>query len=99
HVAELAGIPKPAVARAREIMRELEKQHLPHEQLPDSEQISFFDEERGKYDVIIKKIKSADTDNMKPIAALNFIDEVKAELERNVQCGGKNIRPPGKTEK
>jgi len=78
HVAELAGIPPSAVARAREIMKELENKHIRTDKTSAAPQLSFFDD--GRYEGIIKKIKNADTDNMKPVAALTLLDEMKTEL-------------------
>jgi len=78
HVAELAGIPPSAVARAREIMKELEAKHIRTEKAAAPPQLSFFDD--NKYEGLIKRIKNADTDNMKPVAALNFLDELKTAL-------------------
>ncbi len=80
HVAELAGIPQSAIKRARAIMGELESQHLREEKKPASDQLSFFDDGAGKYDGLIEKIKNADTDNMRPVEALNFLDELKADI-------------------
>jgi len=81
HVAELAGIPQSAIKRARQIMGELESQHLRDEKPAASNQISFFDDGAGKYDGLIKKIKNADTDNMRPVDALTFLDKLKAGLD------------------
>jgi len=78
HVAELAGIPPSAVARARQIMKELENKHIRTDKTAATPQLSFFDD--GRYEGIIKKIKNADTDNMKPVAALTLLDEMKTEL-------------------
>ncbi|MCD6310968.1 MAG: DNA mismatch repair protein MutS, partial [Elusimicrobia bacterium] len=81
HVAELAGIPQSAIKRARQIMGELESQHLREEKPAASNQISFFDDGAGKHDEVIKKIKNADTDNMRPVDALTFLDKLKAGLD------------------
>jgi DNA mismatch repair ATPase MutS len=87
-VAELAGIPPTAVARAREIMKELENKQIRTERQPAA-QLSFFDDRREK---VIERIKSADTDNMKPVAALAMLDELKSALTekpRDGEDGGK----------
>ncbi len=44
HVAELAGIPKEVVRRARQILRELERKHRAERDALDSMQLSFFAE-------------------------------------------------------
>lgn len=73
HVAQLAGLPKPVVARANEIMAELEKTSgravkiNPH----TAQQVALFPETNP----LLDELKSLDVNELSPIEALNKLFE------------------------
>ena len=81
-VAKLAGIPEKVVDRAREILYKLEKKYLekPTELRLSSRtrvaQLSIFETQ----DPVVEKIKKVNVEEMTPIEALNFLWELKKEL-------------------
>jgi DNA mismatch repair protein MutS len=86
HVAQMAGMPKSVVARANEILEELEKvqenQELakPGEKLGtqrEGYQLSFFQLDDPVLEQIRKEISNIDINNLTPIEALNKINEIK----------------------
>ena len=92
HVAQLAGIPRPVIDRAREILFNLEKKELDGEGLPrisyrlpnkkDNHQLLLFGEDREA--VLAREIRdevaSADFSAMTPLEALNFLSRLKDKL-------------------
>jgi len=92
HVAQLAGIPRPVIDRAREILFNLEKKELDGEGLPrisyrlpkkkDNHQLLLFEEDREA--VLAREIRdevaSADFSAMTPLEALNFLSRLKDKL-------------------
>ena len=91
HVAQMAGLPKPVIERAREILSNLENKELTPHQLPgmakrksgrtvDENQLSIFkDKEESK---IKDKIKKIDINNLTPIEALNKLNELKKIIDK-----------------
>ena len=75
HVAQLAGLPKPVIARANEIMSELEKTSgravriNPH----SAQQAALFPETSP----LIEELREVDINGLSPIEALNKLFEWK----------------------
>ncbi len=86
HVAQMAGMPKSVVARANEILGELEKVQENQELAKPGEtigtqregyQLSFFQLDDPVLTQIRKEIANLDINNLTPIEALNKINEIK----------------------
>jgi DNA mismatch repair protein MutS len=92
HVAKLAGIPMDVVARAREILFNLEKQELDEAGRPriayttdpkrDRNQMLLFEEDRQRElsREIMDELKSCDTEALTPLAALNLLHRLVEKL-------------------
>ena len=86
HVAKLAGMPGSVVARAREILENLQRDSLLgnirskfSEEETKEKQMDFF--ERGFKDhPVMDKIKALDVENLTPIEALKRLAELKKEV-------------------
>jgi DNA mismatch repair protein MutS len=85
HVAQLAGLPKPVIRRAKEILKNLESESLTPDQKPklakrrpetliNVEQMSLFSELENKLRNEIEKI---DPNNLTPMEALSKLDQLK----------------------
>jgi len=81
HVARLAGIPDEAVKRAGEILKELEAQQESRLEKTESGQLTFFSSPYGKYKELFERIKALNLDELKPIKALEILDEIKDKLK------------------
>lgn len=91
HVAQMAGLPKPVIERAREILSNLENKEITPHRLPklakrssgrlvDENQLSIFlDKEELK---IKDKLKNIDINNLTPIEALNQLNELKRIIKK-----------------
>jgi DNA mismatch repair protein MutS len=92
-VARIAGIPEQVIMRAKEILANLEQgehveQSIPPiargEHLPVStrgEQLSLFESREDVYiEKLVEMIKSIDIENMRPVEAIGFLDELKKLL-------------------
>lgn len=87
HVARLAGLPTSVIARAGEVLANLERQEYdpagvprraegasaPDTARPD-DQLSLF---AGAGDAIARRLRDVDLDSMTPIEALNLLAELK----------------------
>jgi DNA mismatch repair protein MutS len=79
HVAQLAGLPKPVIHRAQELLRELESgQHIqvtqPQRQdAPGAAQLSLFIER----DPVLDALKSLDVNSLSPLEALTKLYELQ----------------------
>jgi len=95
HVAKLAGIPRPVIDRAKEILFNLEKQELDDSGLPriayDSSrkkgknQLLLFEEDR-KQEILVnikEKIENCDITSLSPLDALNLLNELKEKIENS----------------
>ncbi|MGB8952334.1 MAG: DNA mismatch repair protein MutS [Candidatus Aminicenantales bacterium] len=96
HVAKLAGIPQDVVARAREILFNLEKQELDDIGLPriayrggkrkarDKDQMLLFreDQEQEILTEIKEVLVSCDVSSLTPLAALNLLQQLKEKLNQ-----------------
>jgi len=88
-VARLAGVPAEVVARAKEILRNLEKGELDEAGMPkiargrktdrkNSNQLSLFSGER---DAVLEEIRGLDPMNLTPLDALHHLSDWKQRLE------------------
>ena len=83
-VAQLAGIPKSVVVRAREILAELEETgavpviRTQTKEVQDDTQISF---ESGINNEVIDELKMLDVNTLTPIEALTKLYEIKKKLQ------------------
>jgi len=91
HVAQMAGLPKAVIERAREILSNLENKELSPHQLPgiakrksgrsvDQNQLSIFQDKQEKN--IKEKIQKIDINNLTPIEALNKLNELIKIIEK-----------------
>lgn len=93
HVARLAGIPRPVIDRAKEVLLNLEKLEFDENGQPrlayrsrrkrDRAQLLLFqeDKELEKLREIRDRIEACDLSRLTPLAALNFLNELKSRLE------------------
>ena len=93
HVARLAGIPQNVITRANEILDELESNFSREAQLPQftasaqknthsAGQMLFDYEDSASAKAILEKIRHTDLNQLTPIQAVNFLQQVKEELEK-----------------
>jgi DNA mismatch repair protein MutS len=80
HVGQLAGLPGPVVARAREILGTLEGEHrmvpgLPPDAARDPGQLVLFDVQAA--DPMLEELKSLNVDTLTPLEALNRLADFK----------------------
>jgi DNA mismatch repair protein MutS len=87
HVARLAGLPAPVLARAEHLLAELEAGHpagvmaSPDRRQPDGLQLSFFDGQQGPSPVD-SALRAVDPDALTPLEALQKLYELKALVGR-----------------
>jgi DNA mismatch repair protein MutS len=90
-VARLAGLPKPVVERAREILAALERDELTRGGRPSvsgtpsepQRQLGLFqppDKDAAKADAVRTKLAAVDVDRLTPLEALTLLAELKKEL-------------------
>lgn len=88
-VAKLAGIPAAVTERAKEILRNLEKQQLDiggrprlaeHAGAPPAADVQL-DLFRGQEEVVVDALRRLDLDTLTPLAALNVLASLRARLE------------------
>ena len=83
HVAELAGLPKVIIRRAKEILTQLEVNHT-EGQITLSDFTDKYEETVTVADSpVLKEIKNADLSNLRPIEALLLIEKWQKELKDN----------------
>ena len=84
HVAELAGMPKSVIDRARTVLTELEsRQQTAASGLDTGEQLSFFlseDPERAREREIVSELKKWDLLNHTPLETVQFIEKLQKKL-------------------
>lgn len=104
HVAKLAGIPRPVVDRAKEILFNLEKKELDDTGLPkmayrsgkkrDRAQLLLFkeDKELEILSEMREEIEGCDVSHLTPLDALNFINQLKEKIKSSERkaSGSKN---------
>lgn len=91
-VARLAGFPEEVLARARELLTELEGthsgggeglgrrgRHRPRAEAPP-DQLSMF---RGPEPAVLRRLREMDPDALSPLEALRLLFELKAEMDNN----------------
>ena len=76
HVAQLAGMPRPVVERARELLQQLEEQSgdFKLRRPPQAQQLSFFD---APPNPALKALQAISVDDLTPIEALTKLYELK----------------------
>ncbi len=83
HVAKLAGVPEPVCRRAREVLRQLERQELKVLEAaapgPQPVQLALFP---AAEDAVLERLRRLDVDRLTPIEALNLLVEIKREADR-----------------
>jgi DNA mismatch repair protein MutS len=90
HVAELAGLPAEVTRRAREILSNLEKQELDVQGAPvlarhggqsagEGQMLLFSASE----ELALEKLRSADVNNLTPVAALSLLAALQERLKKN----------------
>ncbi|MFH1552754.1 MAG: DNA mismatch repair protein MutS [Candidatus Omnitrophota bacterium] len=92
HVAKMAGMPSGVIARAREILDNLQKDsflgnirsRFSEKKNAEDKQFDFFKNATREHP-IIKKIKKMDVDRLTPLEALKKIAELKREVSDNGQ--------------
>jgi DNA mismatch repair protein MutS len=86
HVAKLAGVPKPIIARSAEILADLENTFAkeartdkltPHKTKQQDTDLLFIQ----KHKSILEKLKDTDPNNLTPIQAINLLEQIKKELQ------------------
>ena len=82
HVASLAGLPKPLLDRANEVLHQLENPHVPESlaPMPLEDQVSQNSELPGPHP-IIQEVKQMDLFNMSPLEALNRLADIQRRLD------------------
>jgi DNA mismatch repair protein MutS len=97
HVAKLAGIPRPILERSKEILAELENafakeaagSHLAKNKTKEPDTNVLFVEKNKS---ILDKLASVDVNNLTPIEAINLLNEIKQNINRNPEkADGHNI--------
>lgn len=82
HVAKLAKMPDKLITRAKDILNEYERSPK-KERKEEKIQLSLeFEESPKKSDIIEEKLAKIDPVNMTPIEALNYLYELKKEIEK-----------------
>ena len=83
HVAQLAGLPDPVVARARAVLGTLEGEHRVVQgsapSAPDPEQLGLF---MTRSDPTLEELRGLDLDRMTPLDALNRLAELKKKAAK-----------------
>lgn len=81
HVAQIAGLPKPVINRANEILSQLESvdhQNALHEEAVPTEQLLLFPETNP----VVDALHNLDVDNLSPIEAINTLYTWKRKFEK-----------------
>lgn len=82
HVASLAHLPKEVIERADDILKEYEGKNKSKNMYKQIELQFEQDDEKNKDDVIIERLSKIDPLNITPIEALNFLYDLKKELNK-----------------
>ncbi len=80
HVAQLAGLPKPVIRRAEEILEELEREgRTPgqHPRVAEVQQLPLF----SATSPVLEELKRLDIESMSPLEALNKLYELQQKLK------------------
>jgi DNA mismatch repair protein MutS len=78
HVAKIAGLPRQVIARAENILLELEKNHSPDTKID----LLNFTPQKPKvdYSFLAEELARLDVDNLSPKDALSLLYKMKGEL-------------------
>lgn len=78
-VAKLSGLPTEVISKALTVLKDLEKKKIKTSpKNPELEnQLSMFNEEREKNNLLSEKLKEIDVNSLTPIQALNKLSEIK----------------------
>ena len=89
HVARLAGVPRPILERAGQILDELENSFAREAHAPtiagalapaaDDQRLPF---DTPPPDAILEKLRATDLNNLTPLQAINLLHEIKSDLEK-----------------
>jgi DNA mismatch repair protein MutS len=90
HVAKLAGVPRTILERSKEILEELENtfvkeaagSHLAKHKTKKPPQDILFVQ---KHKSVLDKLTSMDVNNLTPIDAINLLNQIKNEIDKNEQ--------------
>jgi DNA mismatch repair protein MutS len=78
HVAELAGLPRPVLNRAQQILQQLEKDGAsPHERKRESPQMTFL----PALDPLLEELNKLDLNSLSPLEALNTLYEWQSRFD------------------
>lgn len=86
HVAEMAGLPKDVILRAKRILLRLEKEKIdPSDKKTKEAQLSFFEPlpQDENMELLLKELKAINTDEITPLQALQFLNEIKNNYIKN----------------
>lgn len=81
HVARMAGVPPPVLARARDVLAELEARDCAPQALPSKRQalqLTLFEAEEPE---VVRKLREIDPDSITPMQALQLVGEWKRGLK------------------
>lgn len=80
-VAKLAGMPEPVVARARALLKELERGNGPGAAV---RQMGLFEPKpEAPKNPVLATLESAEVERMTPIEAMNFLAQLKGMLAKS----------------
>jgi DNA mismatch repair protein MutS len=88
HVAKLAGVPESILKRSYEILNELEetfqkeatgKRLSKHKTKEPDKDLLFIQ----KHKTVLEKLSSTDVNNLTPIEAINLLNQIKKEIDKN----------------
>ncbi|MBB5178867.1 DNA mismatch repair protein MutS [Planomicrobium koreense] len=78
HVAELAELPQPILARARELLASFEAENKKH--VSQVEQLSFFDDRDTAGEEVLQAISDINISAMTPLQSLQLLNDLQAKL-------------------
>lgn len=86
HVAQLAGMPRPVIERAKELLNQLEQvkpERTSRSSEPTKRQLSLFDNAPHRPHPVIEALKSVNVDELTPIQAMTKLYELKRLAEED----------------
>ena len=82
-VANLAGVPKPVLTRAKAILQDLEKADITRSQgNPNAQQTTLF--ASSNMEKIVEELKNIDINTLTPIDAINILCELREKAKREI---------------
>jgi len=85
HVAQLAGMPKMVLSRAKEMLKQLESQRTDNQQqviAAANGQLAIFEMQDPQWNKVKDQIKRLDVNQMTPMEALQFIAQLQKEAAK-----------------